>query len=373
MLPAALRPVVRRATSSDPAKRYGSCREMVRELRRAMTETQPAAPRASRTRARRLLVAAFVVAVAAAGGVWAWRTYAPKDEAIPNPVKPPVAQADLTSSRRSSASSAAKPIEPPIVPHPTTNQTDLSHREGETYLERGFTALKNKEFAAAVSDLQRASKLLPRDARVFSRLGAAWFAQEKWDQAIASYTAAIEIEPYDNDYLSRGRAYMELKSADQAIKDFAAAVRLNPSNAAAYVELGDACVDKDDAEQAIAAFSEAVKVCTSDPHANFPQLTARLLRANVYLSTGKKAAAADDLTKALPLLRDDPQSAPSVVDAIDALAKAYAKAGQYDDAVKWAENSVELAPDEKSKEACRQSLKDYKDKQLAARSKRVSP
>ena len=35
MLPEAVRVVVRRATSSDPAKRYGSCREMVRQLRAA--------------------------------------------------------------------------------------------------------------------------------------------------------------------------------------------------------------------------------------------------------------------------------------------------------------------------------------------------
>ena len=38
-LPAALRPVLRRATSSDPAKRYSTCREMVSELRRAMEQS----------------------------------------------------------------------------------------------------------------------------------------------------------------------------------------------------------------------------------------------------------------------------------------------------------------------------------------------
>ena len=54
MLPEALWPVLRRATSSDPAKRYESCREMVRELRAAMEGAEEAAGRASGKGIRRL-------------------------------------------------------------------------------------------------------------------------------------------------------------------------------------------------------------------------------------------------------------------------------------------------------------------------------
>ena len=67
MLPEAVRPIVRRATSSDPAKRYGSCREMVRELRRAVCTPEIGAKQAPGKRTSRMLAAAAAIVVCAGG------------------------------------------------------------------------------------------------------------------------------------------------------------------------------------------------------------------------------------------------------------------------------------------------------------------
>lgn len=328
-LPTAAQAVIRRATSSDPAKRYGSCREMVRALRSAMEGRSEAPLRVQQKRGLLGFVAAAIVfAAVAAGAVWTWHKYAPSM----------------------------------VGPSIKTNDTQTSDREADALLESGRQSLNARNYAAAVADLEKAARLKPGDARVYSRLGAAWMGQEKWEKAIASFTKAIQINPYDNDYVNRGRARMELEATDDAIADFVAATRLNPHNAAAFVALGSAYVEKDDPAHAVDAYDRAVGICSSDPQANFPLLNVRVFRANANILLGNKAAAADDLIRAMPLLRDDPQSARSVFDAAAVLARAYAKAGQYADAVKWAEKSGNLAPDVNSKAECDRMLKDYKAK-----------
>ena len=174
------------------------------------------------------------------------------------------------------------------------------------------------------------------------------------------------------DYLERGHAYLELNAKDKAIADFAAAARLNPENAKANIELGDARMDQHDPAQAVAAYSEAIRICTSDASA-YPQWHARLERADAYLELAKKAEAADDLIHAGRLVpRDNPQNLQSIVDSMDALASAYADAGQYADALKWAEKSIELAPDEATKETYRQQVKELKAKQSPRAAEKLS-
>jgi serine/threonine protein kinase/Flp pilus assembly protein TadD len=383
MLPASLRPVLRRATNSDPAKRYGSCREMVSELRRVMeggTATTPVSagmgrsPSSSRGGAGKLFVAAVVVAAAAACGFWAYRTYMPNNEAIVPVVNKTtgespkvVSNGDANQAPRATGS-PAKGTESTARVSTTPDPAEAARREGEKLLASGTEFLNHHDYVRAAADLERAGKLMPRNFHVFSRLGVAWAAQHNWDKAIKSYTKSIDIEPDSNDYLARGQAYLELKDADRAMADFVAAVRLNPNNARAYVELGDAYLDKDHLSHAIEAYSEAVRICTSDASA-YPQWNARLLRAGAYLLAKRKAQAADDLTHVMRLVpRNDAKSVQSVLDAIDDLIKEYADAGQFADAVKWAENSVELAPDTATKDGYQQRLKELKAKESAARS-----
>ena len=328
-LPEAAQAVLRRATAANPAERYPSCGEMVDQLYAAMTGS-PAGDTFRKTRPRwgRMLAATVVAGAAAIGGWLAWRNLGP-----------------------GGSPAASGPANPPAAADPE------QERLGEALLAQGTEALQKRDFAAAVTDLQRAGKIRPRDARVFSRLGAACSGQKQWDQAVAALTPAILIDPYDGDYLSRGRAYMELNTADKAIADFKEAVRLNPKNAAAYVALGDAAVAKNDAAGAIAALGEAITISSSDPQANALQVNARYMRASAYLITGQRAEMADDLTQVLEMARLEDRA--GIHELVDALATSFAEAHQLVDAVKWAKKAVDLAPDEATKDIYRRRLKTY--------------
>jgi len=218
----------------------------------------------------------------------------------------------------------------------------------DAYFARGTWSLEKNDFAAAIADLERASKCTPADPRVFSRLGAAWSGQKQWERAVERFTLAIQIKPYDADHLNRGWAYRELQATDKAIADFREAIRLNPRNAAAHAALGDVYLDKDDATDAMTPLSEAIKIWTGDPNAAPLLVNAYSLRASAHLLSGDKDAAAADLTQILQFgLPEDRSGAHGL---LDALAASYAEARQFVNAARWEQKAVENAPDDTTRE-----------------------
>ncbi|MEI8374587.1 MAG: tetratricopeptide repeat protein [Planctomycetota bacterium] len=335
-LPAAEQGVLRRATLRNPDERYASCREMIEALRDATSS----ADRPLVKRARRSLlpwVVVFLVLGVSAGGAWfAWLR--------PWPFGRPTAVTPAPIPAKSHATSLV--------------QTPDRPKNGEAFLERGTQTLSNQDFVAAIPDLEQAAKFMPREAKVFSRLGAAWSGQKRWDKAVESYTTAIEIEPHPLDYEARGRAYRALRSLDNAIADFRQSVELNPKNAQAYAELGDAYLDKENPVSAIPELSKAVQICRTDPKANFREFSACHLRAYAYLKLGKIDDAAADLERVFDLAQSD-QDRASSHDLFYALSVKLAEAKRYADAVRWIKKAIELAPDEVIRNTYRERLKTY--------------
>jgi serine/threonine protein kinase/Tfp pilus assembly protein PilF len=242
---------------------------------------------------------------------------------------------------------------------------------GNAYLERGTQALTSQDFAAAVPDLEQAAIFLPKEAKVFSRLGAAWSGQKRWDRAVESYTAAIQIDlsnqakPHALDYQARGQAYQAIHATDNAIADFRQCTALDPKNAQAFAKLADAYLDKEDPENAIRSIDHAIQICRDDPNANVREFSARHLRAYAYLKLGKNDEAAADLQRVFDLAQSD-QDRASSHELFYALSVKFEEAKHYADAALWIKKAIDFAPDEATRSTYREHAKTYPAKPAAS-------
>ena len=79
----------------------------------------------------------------------------------------------------------------------------------------------------------------PRTANSFYDQGVESFKKGQYDQAITSFTKAIQASPKNAVYYnSRGLAYYDNKNLDKAIADYNKAIQLDPKFAVAYNNRG---------------------------------------------------------------------------------------------------------------------------------------
>lgn len=85
------------------------------------------------------------------------------------------------------------------------------------------------------------------------------FGEEKWDEAIALFTQAIEIDP-DNEifYSNRSAAYMKVDSISKALHDAEKAIELNPNFVKGYNRLGVALQGLKRFDQAVDTFMKGM-------------------------------------------------------------------------------------------------------------------
>ena len=89
--------------------------------------------------------------------------------------------------------------------------------------------------------------------------GIEFFKKGQYDQAIASFTKAIQASPKNAVYYnSRGLAYYDNKSLDKAIADYNKAIQLDPKFAVAYNNRGLAYYYKGAPDRAMADYNKAI-------------------------------------------------------------------------------------------------------------------
>ncbi|MFH1226705.1 MAG: tetratricopeptide repeat protein [Planctomycetota bacterium] len=86
-------------------------------------------------------------------------------------------------------------------------------------------------------------------------------SQKKYDDAIASFTKAVELMPdYSWAYCNRGNSYSEKGDIDRAIADYTEAIRVDPKLANAYYNRGIIYNTKGEYDKAIADYDETIRI-----------------------------------------------------------------------------------------------------------------
>jgi tetratricopeptide (TPR) repeat protein len=201
-----------------------------------------------------------------------------------------------------------------------TKQIQASPRNAQLYVARGAAHDEAGQHDKAINDFGLALQLDPRSAEAHLNRGIAWMTEEKWDQAIADFDAVVKLDPgIASVYANRGWAKQSRHDYAGAVADYGKALKLNPRDEA--------------------ALNNAAWLRATCPDAQYRDGARAVKNATL-------AAEATDFK--------NPNS-------LDTLAAAYAESGDFEQAVKWAQQALELAAPE-AKQAHADRLKLYEGK-----------
>ena len=158
-----------------------------------------------------------------------------------------------------------------------------------------------------------------RDAKFYNNRGVAYGEKGQYDQAMSDFNSALEINPmYQKAYNNRGTTYRLMGQYDRAVSDFNKALEINPLSPEAYNNLAW-------------LFATA--------------------RAPGF-HNGKKAVELARMACELSEWKDP--------NYLDTLAAAYARVGDFENAVKWQEKALESSKSAR-KPGLRQRLDFYRE------------
>ena len=168
------------------------------------------------------------------------------------------------------------------------------------YSNRGNAYYDLEGYNEAIADYNRAIELDPKCATAYSNRGTAYSGLNKYDEAMEDYNRAIELDPNDaTAYSNRGTAYYDLERYNEAIADYNRAIELDPKYATVYSNRGTAYSGLNKYDEAIADYNKEIEL---DP--NFAM--AYYNRGIAYSGLNKYDEAMEDYNRAIEL---DPNAA----------------------------------------------------------------
>jgi tetratricopeptide (TPR) repeat protein len=234
------------------------------------------------------------------------------------------------------------------------------------YRCRGNAYLSLGRYEEAVADYSRAIELDPRHARDLSNRGKLYRDLGQLDKSLDDVSRAIELDPkYVRAWINRALIYLDLGQRDKAVADLSRAIEVDPKYAVAWYNRGSAYFQLGQAEKAVANFSRAIEL---DPKF----AAAWNYRGLAYRKLGQLEKAIANFSRAIELdpkdanpwhnrgnayYRDQDHAAKAVADYSEAVALnpkltagwtnrglAYLKLGQPAKAVADLSRAIELDP-----------------------------
>jgi tetratricopeptide (TPR) repeat protein len=287
------------------------------------------------------------------------------------------------------------------------NALKMEPDHAATHELRGMILLSLDKYDEALKSFDKASELVPEAPLPYQHRGELYRQKGDLQKSLEQLTKALELAP-DNvaTLLVRAGVYYELKQPEKSLADIDSAIRVQPTLAQPHLMKAEILAATNHVDQAIASLEKllknapgneqllnqldsfylmankprkAIDTATSILTKNPDNFAALRVRADAYLNIGKHAEAIADFDKALSQkeddesllnnfawvlatspddkLRDGTRALKLATKAAEAsgyetphilstLAAAYAETGDYENAAKWSQKSVDLAQKE---------------------------
>ncbi len=191
----------------------------------------------------------------------------------------------------------------------------------DAFNDRGSAKQDSGDLPGAISDLDEAIRLAPKDRDFWYNRGSAKQDSGDLSGAIADYDEAIRLDPKDPGFWSdRGSAKVESGDLDGAIGDHDEAIRLDPKDPANWSNRGSAKAESGDLDGAIGDYDEAIRLDPKDP--------------DHWHSRGAAKAECGDLDGAVSDFRQAVELDPNDWDSLVDLAEVLIAAGRHGEAVR---------------------------------------
>ena len=223
----------------------------------------------------------------------------------------PIVGAKADSVKGDNADEAVEPVD--AVPRQPANPADQGeqrpkHDSAEVpngVTEPSPTASETNSGASPdIAEREFALGPLSNNANINKARGIAWYRSGDFPQAIASFNAAILLDPDDAEaYDIRGNAWDEMGAFESALADYDEAIRIDPNNPAVFRDRAVMWQHKGEFDKALIDLDRGIRFSFSD---------ARMYcdRGLVWYEKGHHDRAIADFNQAIKL---DPNSAAACI------------------------------------------------------------
>jgi tetratricopeptide (TPR) repeat protein len=174
----------------------------------------------------------------------------------------------------------------------------LNPRDYRGYLERGIVYRRTGRLDKAIGDYDTTIRLNPNFARVYYDRAIAYALKGDYDQAIRDNTQAIRLNPnqadYADSYYNLALDYQAIGNLDSAMADFNEAIRREPKELNNYCGRANTFEDMGQLDKASADYDQVTRLNPRDA-------SDYGFRGSAYFAKGNYREAAFDFEKAAQL------------------------------------------------------------------------
>lgn len=218
-----------------------------------------------------------------------------------------------------------------VLAHELTCETSYLRKRWQSWCCLGNAFSLSHDIANALKCFDRACKLNPRNAYVYTLMGYEYISNEEHQNAVDAFLQALKIDPNRyNAWYGLGSVYYSLGRYDESLVHFKQALNLNPNNSVLLCLMGTVYEALDQPDLAMEAYTEACNLNPASP-------TARYRRSEALIAENRFLDAIQDLKIAETV-------APEDYNIQILLGKAYKGIGKSFEALHHLTHALHLAP-----------------------------